>query len=217
MEKNINPQELSSQQVPEIVALSAKALVDLLKKEDATIHEIFNDYIDIVKKLFQEKKDWCPVCFFIFRDYKKPMWKAACYPMFNPAPGAMEFHAQVLRKLIREMKGGEQNEFKLVGVMRVMDAFVSKYERDEIMTPDGEIDRTKFVSPRNDPKAIDVLQFELEEIFVKHCKSWEYIKSDAGDIVYKDTPYIDDKMPFDEVANKNSNMAFLFTEGARQN
>jgi hypothetical protein len=215
MEENVNKDQ-PVMAIPNVIATLVESYTKHIRESELTIQELFNNFIADTLRIYKEVGDFCPVTLFIFRDYKKNIWKAGCYPMPNPYAGAMEFHAKVLRKLIREMKAAEYLDFKLVGVYRAMDTHLVEYKKDEIIDIKGDIDHSKFVRPRENPNSKDALQFELEEIFMKHTKAFEYIKSDTG-LVYNPKPIVDNKQPYDAIQDRNSNFGFLFTEGVQQN
>lgn len=210
--------------VPKSVAECAKVFTKILKEGgELKITDLFNQFITEVKtNIFKGEGSFCPICFFIFRDYDKKIWKAGCYPLMpisldGVTPISMEMHSFVLKKTIKEMKTAEQKEFKLVGVMMAMDSHMKRYDRGEITDKMGNLDKNKFIRPSQDPTALDVLRFDLEEIFVKHTKAFQYIQSQDGNFVFDEKPMIDTKKPFDEVEDKNSNFGYLFTEGMRMN
>lgn len=209
--------------VPKSIVETSEAFVKIMKEHtDDKIVTLFEELTKEVKdNIFKGASTFCPLCFFIFRDYKTPMWKAGCYPMIPTSMDGtqeitMEMHSFALRKVIKEMKAAEYKDFKLVGVITIRDSHLRKYDKKELLDELGNI-KPGFVRPKEDPQAVDALTFELEEIFVKHTKAYEYIQSSDGNFVFRPEPLIDDKRPYNEIEDKHSNFGFLFTEGVKMN
>jgi len=216
-------QNLTEFPVPKSVADTTQAFVKIMKEHvDDKIVTLFEKLTKEVKdNIFKGDNSFCPICFFIFRDYNTPMWKAGCYPMLPTSRDGsvkitMEMHSFALRKLIKEMKAAEYKDFKLVGVITIRDTHLRVYDKKELLDEMGNI-RPDFIRPKDDPNSVDALTFELEEIFVKHTKSYEYIQSDDGNFVFKQEALVDGKRPYNEIEDKHSSFGFLFTEGVKMN
>jgi len=184
---------------------------------NATLEELFKEQIACGIRTFKAEGKMMPAAFLICRDYEKERYKIAIYPMPNPGPGAMELHSHVLKRLISEMKAAEQPKFKLVGIIIGMDGHMSAVPIEKALNPDGTLNKSNYVPPREDPNAKDVLHFSLENAFGKHVIVYEYITATDGSIVVSEKPFMDVKEPYNERANQNANFGFFFAEKVNQN
>ena len=221
MEKeNINPQESSKFGKSQTILGDEKhyaGIAGAFLDHSVSLEELFRGYVNCGITAFKTEGKMMPAAFLVCRDYEKEKYKIGIYPMPNPGPGAMEFHSKVLRKLIGEMKAAEQNTFKLIGIIIGIDSHMSVVPKEQVLDANGNLDHSKYVSPRNDPNAKDVLYFSLESAFGKHILAYEYITSADGSIVVQETPFMDEKVPYDPKVDKDSNFGFFFAERMNQN
>ena len=224
MEKeNVNPQESNNfskfgkSQVLMADESQYTSTVGMNISHNCSLEELFRGYVDCGIKAFKKDGEMMPAAFLVCRDYKEEKYKIIIIPMPNNGPGAMQIHSQILRRLCAEMKAAEQPTFKLVGVIIGMESLMSQYKKEEIFDGKGNIDKDKYVPPSQDKNAKEVLNFWLEDKFGKHILIYEFIKSADGSIVVNETPLIDEKQPYDEQTDKNSNFGFPFAEKMNQN
>lgn len=220
MEKeNINPSEKKFGSAQTLLGdnKNYKGIVGETLNHDASLEELFRGYVRCGINAFKLEGKMMPVAFLVCRDYKEEKYKIGTYPMPNPGPGAMEFHAMILKKLISQMRQSEQPTFKLIGVIIGVDAHMSQVPIEQALNPDGSINKSNYVPPSQDPQAKDVLHFSLEDAFGKHLLVYEYIQSADGSAVVNETPFIDKKEPYNERVDKNSNFGFFFAEKVNQN
>lgn len=219
MEKeNINPSEkkFGSAQTLSGDDKNYKGIVGETLNHDVSLEELFRGYVRCGINAFKLEGRMMPAAFLICRDYKEEKYKIGIYPMPNPGPGAMEVHSAILKKVISEMKAAEQDTFKLIGVIIGMDAHMSQVPKEKALNADGTLNKNNYVPPREDPNALDVLHFSLEDAFGKHILAYEYIQASDGTVVVKDEPFMDEKIPFNKFTNQG-NFGFFFAEPVSAN
>ena len=184
---------------------------------NVTLEELFKGYISCGVETLKRDGQMMPAAFLICRDYKEEKYKIGIFPMLNTSPGAMQFHSQVLRKLIGDIKAKESKTFKLIGVVIGMDAHMSMVNTNEILDKNGKIDKSKYVPPSKDKNSKDVLHFTLENSFGKHTIAYEYVRSSDGNIVVSTEPLVDTKRPYSAFEDEESNFGYFFAEKMNNN
>lgn len=182
-----------------------------------SLEELFKEQIKCGINAFKAEGKMMPAAFLICRDYENERYKIAIYPMPNPGPGAMELHSHVLKRLVSEIKAAEQPKFKLIGIIIGVDGRMRVVPIEKALNPDGTLNKSNYVPPREDPNAKDVLHFSLEYAFGKHTIVYEYVTASDGSVVVSEKPFMDVKEPYNERVNQNANFGFFFAEKVNQN
>lgn len=184
---------------------------------ESSLAEVFDKMMEAVFEEFKVEKRIMPCSFLVLKDFNTNQYKVAAYPMICTKPEDMNFHCQVLKGLIADLKSKNKHEhLKMVALIRYGSAHLGLHIAADVLKPDGTLDPTKYTKPREDENSKDVLIFEMEEPFIKSTKIYEYITSNE-DIVINETPLMDRKSGFDHRENLNSAFGFLFTEGQAMN
>lgn len=214
MEKDIN--ELINALIPESTKLMMDAFTQHMEHQEYTLVQLFDHFNTEVMKVMKDHGKVCGITAFMFRDNVDKKWKAGLYPMPNLFPGAMDLHGKLVRDLVKKMKETPVAGFTLTGVYRMTDCHMSFANRKDCLDVNGDVDMDKFVRPSEDPKAKDVLQFEMEDAFVKHTKSYEYVRVN-DDVIFNDKPIHTSKSAYNPIEDKNSTFGYVFTEGTQLN
>ncbi len=183
---------------------------------EGSLEDIFQVLIQKAKKTLIEKGGLTPAVFLIFRDHKLDQFKLALYPIINLQPGQMQWHANMIKGIIRNIRQKEnKNELELIGTVYGLDSHLSMYKKEDVLDNDGNLNiknNPNYVRPSENKDSKDALCFQLEDENVRHTIYYEYIKSDLGDVVINPKPMLDAYSKYNKSEDINSNMGFLFVK-----
>lgn len=151
-----------------------------------------------------------PCIYMLFYNTIHDEYKTGIFPMLATNDEEKGIFAMIIKEMIKNFTS--QKDIELLGVVTSLECYVS--QQNSPKTPKNLNTYTSgkdFIKPSEDPKRKEALCFTFEQEFTSRSVMWEFMKTDAGEVVIRDEAFIDNVIPYDENLAGGS-FSFLFTK-----